>query len=348
MIIRQREPENLETSFDQVDSFLTPVESFYIRNHFPQPKLDAASYQLRICGEVRHPLVLSYGELRAMPAETRVATLECAGNSRVFLVPQVDGAQWELGAVGNAEWTGIPLRTLLGHAHLKEEACEIVLEGADQGIPKEKPIPPGAISYARSLPRAKALAGDVLIAYWMNGRDLLPSHGYPVRAVVPGHYGMASVKWLTRIQAVSQPFQGYWQTSDYAYWDYLDGKPMRRPLGEMAVKSEISRPALHETVAANQLYTVSGAAWAGKTEVTEISVSTDGGCTWMPGEFIDPLLRYAWRRWRFPWHTPKQPGPYTLLASATDSLGATQPAQHDQNFGSYRINHSLPMEVFVR
>ncbi len=149
-----------------------------------------------------------------MPAETRVALLECAGNSRVFLVPQVQGAQWELGAVGNAEWAGVPLHVLLERAGLEEGACEIVLEGPDRGVPKEGALPPGPISYARSLPRAKALQREVLIAYQMNGRDLSNDHGYPVRAIVPGHYAMASVKWLTRIYAVREPFQDYWQTSD--------------------------------------------------------------------------------------------------------------------------------------
>src|SRR6201993_3227657 len=151
LIIRQKEPNNLETPFDQVDSFLTPMELFYIRSHFPSPKLELASYQLRIDGAVRNPFSLSYQELRNMPSETRVATLECAGNSRVFLVPQVRGAQWELGAVSNAEWTGVPLRALLERAGLEEDACEIVLEGADRGTPAEEPVPPEPISFAWSL-----------------------------------------------------------------------------------------------------------------------------------------------------------------------------------------------------
>src|SRR3981189_554625 len=299
LIIRQKEPKNLEAPFDRIDSYLTPRELFYIRSHFPVPNLDRDSYQLHIDGAVRHPFALSYEELRSMPSETRVATLECAGNSRVFLVPQVQGAQWELGAVSNAEWTGVPLRALLERAGLAEDACEIVLEGADRGTPKEQPVPPDPIAFARSLPRAKAIGSEVLIAYQMNGRDLSPDHGYPVRAIVPGHYAMASVKWLTRIYAVREPFQGYWQTSDYAYWDYVDGKPVRRPLGEMKLKSEIFRPTVYETVAPNQTYTVFGAAWTGEAEVTEVSVSTDGGQTWAQAEFVDPVQRYAWRRWKF-------------------------------------------------
>src|SRR5256884_1452220 len=151
LIIRQKEPKNLEAPFDRIDSYLTPTELFYIRSHFPTPDLDRAAYRLRIDGAVQHPFTLSHEELRSMPCETRVATLECAGNSRVFLVPQVQGAQWELGAVGNAEWTGVPLRALLERAGIEDAACEVVLEGADRGTPTEKPIPPGPIAYARSL-----------------------------------------------------------------------------------------------------------------------------------------------------------------------------------------------------
>src|SRR6266480_4694689 len=347
LIIRQKEPNNLETPFDQVDSFLTPMELFYIRSHFPTPKLKLASYQLHVDGAVRNPFSLSYNDLRDMPCETRVATLECAGNSRVFLIPQAEGAQWELGAVGNAEWTGVPLGALLERAGMEEDACEVVFEGADPGTPKEQPIPPGPISYARSLPRDKAIQQEVLIAYQMNGRDLPQDHGYPVRAIVPGYYGMASVKWLTRIHAVREPFPGYWQTSDYGYWDYVDGKAVRRALGEMKLKSEIARPRVYETLAPNQAHAVSGAAWAGETEVTEVAVSTDGGQTWAQAEFLDPAQRHAWRRWKLDWLTPKKPGQYTLLARAKDANGNVQPDQHDQNYGSYVINHSLPIEVFV-
>ena len=347
LTIRQKEPKNLEAPFDRIDSYLTPTELFYIRSHFPIPTLDRASYRLRIDGAVRNPFALSYDELRNMPSETRVATLECAGNSRVFLVPQVQGAQWELGAVSNAEWTGVPLRALLERAGLAEDACEIVLEGADRGTPKEDPIPPIPISYAWGLPRTKALRPEVLIAYQMNGRELPPDHGFPVRAIVPGHYGMASVKWLTGIQAVREPFHGYWQTSDYAYWAELEGKPVRRPLGEMQLKSQIARPRVYETLAPNRIYTISGAAWAGETDVTEIAVSTDGGRTWTPAEFVDPVRRHAWRRWKLDWRTPQQPGQYTLLARARDANGVLQPDKHDRNYGTYVINHLLPIEVFI-
>jgi DMSO/TMAO reductase YedYZ molybdopterin-dependent catalytic subunit len=347
LIIRQKEPLNLEMAFDRVDSFLTPTERFYIRSHFAAPNVELGSYRLHIEGAVSRPFSLTYPELRALPAETRVALLECAGNSRVFLVPQAEGVQWELGAAGNAEWTGVALRTLLERAGLEAEACEVVLEGADRGTPSKPPRPPGPIGYARSLSRQKALQPEVLVAYQMNGRNLSLDHGYPVRAVVPGHYGMASVKWLARICAVREPFQGYWQTADYAYWDAVDGKPVRRPLGEMQVKSEIARPRMYDVLAPNQPHTVCGAAWAGESAVTEIAVSTDGGQSWAEAQWLDPVGRHAWRRWRFEWRTPARPGKYTLLARAKDAQGTAQPAQYDPKYATYVINYPLPIEVWV-
>lgn len=347
MIIRQREPVNFEFPFDKLDSFLTPTELFYIRSHFKAPELKGDTYQLRIDGAVKTPLAFSYKELRDLPSESRTATLECAGNSRIFLVPQKDGAQWELGAVGNAEWTGVPLRLLLEKAGLEHKVAEIVFEGADEGTPKEKPIPPGSVTYARSLSLAKALEPEVLVAYQMNGRDLPQDHGYPVRLIVPGHYGMASVKWLTHIQAVGEPFQGYWQTSDYAYWNYLDGKPIRVPLSEIMLKSQIARPSMYEVVPKGQPYTIAGAAWCGNDDVVEVEVTTDGGESWQQAEFLDAVQRHAWRRWQLRWATPAQAGKHILMARAKTANGATQPDAHDPNYGSYVIHHPLRIEVFV-
>src|SRR5439155_1050050 len=198
----------------------------------------------------------------------------------------------------------------------------------------EEPLPPGPISYVWSVPRAKAMRPEVLIAYQMNGRDLPRDHGFPVRAIVPGHYGMASVKWLTRIEAVREPFHGYWQTSDYAYWAWLDGKPVRRALGEMKLKSEIARPRVYETLVPNRIYTIAGTTWAGETDVTEVAVSTDGGQTWTEADFLDPMRRHAWRRWEFDWLTPKKPGRYTLLAPAKDAVGALVSKYSFERFAS--------------
>src|ERR1700681_203371 len=347
LIIRQKDPNNLEMPFDQLGEFITPSELFYIRSHFPTPELDPVTYRLSIRGAVRNELSLSYADIRAMPSRTRVATLECAGNSRVFLVPPVPGAQWELGAVGNAEWTGVPLSVLLESAGLADDVCDLVLEGADRGVPKEEPKPPGAISYARSIPRKLALEPDVLIAYSMNGQDLTLDHGYPLRAIVPGQYGMASVKWLTDIIATTQPFQGSWRTSDYGYGDDSAGIPVRRPLAEMKLKAQIARPRVYETLEPGRSYTIFGAAWADDTDVTEIWISLDGGASWVQGDFLDPISRHAWRRWKYDWITPTQPGHYTLLARAKGADQRIQPDNHNPNFGSYVIDHPLPIEVFV-
>jgi DMSO/TMAO reductase YedYZ molybdopterin-dependent catalytic subunit len=250
--------------------------------------------------------------------------------------------------VGNAEWTGVLLRVLLEQAGLAKNACEVVFEGADRGTPKEMPIPPGPISYARSLPLAKAVRPEVLVAYQMNGRELSQDHGYPVRLIVPGHYGMASVKWLISIQVLEEPFQGYWQTSDYGYWDYIDGKPVRRPLSEIMLKSQIARPSMYEVIPAGSDYLVTGAAWSGSTDVSEIELSTDGGQHWTAAEFIDPAQPYVWRRWQFLWHVPQKPGHYSLSARAKDANGASQPEEHNPNHGTYIINHPLPIDVIIR
>src|SRR6202045_5088578 len=167
LIIRQKDPNNLEMPFDQLGDFITPTELFYIRSHFATPELDLDAYRLSIGGATHRKLTLSYADIRAMPSRACIATLECAGNSRVFLVPPVPGAQWQLGAVGNAEWTGVPLSVILERAGVADEVCDLVLEGADRGVPKEEPKPPGPISYARSIPRTKAMEPDVLIAYQM-------------------------------------------------------------------------------------------------------------------------------------------------------------------------------------
>ncbi len=349
LIIREREPANLEYPFDQLDEFLTPNDLFYIRSHFKAPQLDREGFELSIGGAVKQPFTVSYKDLLAMPAVTRPATLECAGNGRIFLVPQVKGAQWQLGAVSTAQWTGVPLSVLLQRAGLSADAREVIFEAADTGTPKEEPVPPGETRYARSISIEKA--GDALIAYAMNGEDIPVDHGFPVRAIVPGHYGMASVKWLTHIRVVDQPFQGYFQTSDYAYWDDQDGNPVRRALGAMSIKSAIARPRTREFIAAGELYQVFGASWGGARGgegVTATELSTDDGKTWQAVQFLDDAQPFVWRRWSFDWKVPERKGVYLLKSRATDSEGNTQPEEHDRRFGTYVIHHTFPIEVVVR
>ncbi len=264
-----------------------------------------------------------------------------------FLVPQVKGAQWQLGAVSTADWTGVPLNALLEKAGLDSNACEILLEACDTGTPKEEPIPPGDTPYARSVSIGKAK--DVIIAYQMNGEEIPLDHGFPFRAIVPGHYGMASVKWLTGIRVLTEPFKGYWQTSDYGYWDYDEkNNPMRRALGQMALKSAIARPRTREFIPAGSSYRVFGAAWGSDTEVEKVELSTDGGDTWKPVSFLDEAKPFVWRRWKFEWQVPAEKGTYLLKSRATDAQGNSQPDHHDKRFGTYVIHHTFPIEVVVR
>jgi DMSO/TMAO reductase YedYZ molybdopterin-dependent catalytic subunit len=347
LIIREREPLNLEYPFDQLDAFLTPNNLFYIRSHFKAPVLDAHDYNLSIYGAVETPFKISYKELLTMPSITQPATLECAGNGRIFLIPQVKGAQWQLGAVSTANWTGVPLSALLERAGAHADACEILFEACDTGTPKEEPIPPRDTPYARSLAMDKAK--DVIIAYQMNGEEIPLDHGFPLRAIVPGHYGMASVKWLTGIRILTEPFKGYWQTSDYGYWDYDENNnPMRRALGQMALKSAIARPRTREFLPAGQSYRVFGAAWGSDTVVEMVELSTDDGKTWQSVDFIDGAQPFVWRRWEFDWKVPTEKGTYILKSRATDAQGNVQPDHHDKRFGTYVIHHTFGIEVVVR
>jgi DMSO/TMAO reductase YedYZ molybdopterin-dependent catalytic subunit len=200
LIPRQKEPINLEFPFAKLDSFLTPNDRFYVRNHFPIPKLEADTWRLKVEGAVKKELELTYDQLRKLPSRTVTATLECAGNNRAYLVPKAKGVPWELGAVSTAEWTGVPLATVLELAGMDDRAVEVVLEGADRGEVSSaiRPANP-KLSFARSLPLAKARKPEVLLAYRMNGKELPVNHGFPLRAVVSGWYGMASIKWLQRL-----------------------------------------------------------------------------------------------------------------------------------------------------
>lgn len=350
LITRELKPQNLEFPFATLGSLLTPNEQFFVRCHFPEiPQMDTRAWRLKIEGAVERPFEIGYDELTQMAARTLSATLECAGNGRIFLIPKVGGAQWELGAVGSAEWTGVPLRDVLERAGVRGDAVEVVLEGADIGEIKEEPKSPGKITFARSLPLAKARQPEVLLAYRMNGEPLPPEHGFPVRAIVPGWYGVASVKWLTRIMVTTRPFSGYFQSADYSYWEQEDGLPVEmRPVTEIEVKAQIARPACHERVPANTTFRMHGAAWTGEAEVTKVEVSTDAGQSWQEARLLGDALPYTWRLWEYPWHTPSRPGKVTLMARATDARGCVQPIQRDERRGTYMISHVLPVVVEVR
>jgi DMSO/TMAO reductase YedYZ molybdopterin-dependent catalytic subunit len=346
-IVRSESPLNLEMPFSTLDSFITPTKSFYVRTHFPIPAIDRDAWWLHVEGEVEKAFAINYEQLMTFESVTAPVTLECAGNNRSFLEPKVKGVQWHLGAVSTAEWTGVRLSTLLDRASPKPNAREVILEGADGGMLEDPKSPAGELTFARSIPMEKARR-DVLLAYKMNGDDLPPEHGFPVRAIVPGWYAMASVKWLQRIIVTDRPFTGYYQTLDYAYWEKRDDIAELKPLTEMQVKAEIARPAEDEIVPAKSSVFVRGGAWACDAEITKVELSTDGGATWSNTKLLGESKLNAWRFWEFDWQTPSQPGKQTLVARATDSLGRTQPVMRDHDRGTYMINHLLAIEVEVK
>ncbi len=348
LIIREKEPENLEFPFTSLESFNTPNELFYVRNHFAAPAIDMKKWKLKVEGAVERPLELNLDELLKMTTATQPATLECAGNGRVFLLPKATGVNWETGAVSTAKWGGVPLNAVLDKAGVKKGAVEVILEGTDTGEVKADPKSPGVIHFARSLPLSKAMKKEVLLAHQMNDAELPAAHGYPIRAVVPGWYGMASVKWLSRIVVVDKPFAGYYQSMAYTYFENVESLPSMVPITELQVKSEIARPAFQEVVPTKSKYRVHGAAWSGEAAIDKVEVSTDGGKTWSAARLLDDAVAYCWRLWEYQWQTPEQGGKVKIMSRATDKSGRTQAMQREEGRGSYMISHVLPVEVVVK
>jgi DMSO/TMAO reductase YedYZ molybdopterin-dependent catalytic subunit len=349
VITRQKDPDNVEFPFATLNSFLTPNEQFFVRSHFPSPQLDIKSWKLTVQGTVERTIEIGYDELVQMPSKKVTALLECSGNSRVFLKPPQAGIRWEQGAVSNAEWTGVALSAVLQRAGVRPGSVEVILEGADQGEFKEpNPKSPGVISYARSLPLEKANQPEVMLAYKMNGKELPPEHGYPIRAIVPGWYGMASVKWLKRIIVTDRPFHGYFQTFTYTIWQRREGLPDLVSVHDIQVKSQIARPMLNEVVPANSKVRIHGAAWTGDGQVAKVEVSTDGGSHWTKARLLGDPVPFAWRMWEFQWSTPAKPGRLTLLARATDDQGRVQPMERDEDRRDAVISHVQPITVELR
>jgi DMSO/TMAO reductase YedYZ molybdopterin-dependent catalytic subunit len=346
LIVREKNPVNLEFPFNTLNSFLTPNDLFYVRNHFAMPTLDKRTWRLRVEGAVRKTLNLTYEALLRFPSRTRAVTLECAGNSRSYLTPKVGGVPWQLGAVSTAEWTGVPLALVLAKAGLKEGAVDVVLEGADKGDVTVPQRPKGQIHFARSLPLAKAKKPEVLLAFKMNGKPLPPEHGFPVRVLVPGWYGVASIKWLRRIVVTDRPSGGFFQTIDYSYWERRHGLPVLTPITDMQLRSVIARPAAGEEVPAGKDYTVHGAAWGPGAEITKVEVSVDGGKHWAPAALEGKHVPFAWRLWKYTWRKPAA-GKYTLLVRAEDKEGRKQATERDPDRRNYMISHILPVDVTV-
>jgi DMSO/TMAO reductase YedYZ molybdopterin-dependent catalytic subunit len=324
---------------------ITPIGMHYVLVHFDVPVIDAASHELRVDGRVRNPLTLTLDDLRARPAVSMPVLMQCAGGGRARLSPRPISAPWHDEAIGCAEWTGTPLRGVLEEAGVLDDAVELVFTGCDRGIDQGVEQ-----DYQRSLTVDDAMDGDVLLAYAMNGEPLPPSHGFPLRLIVPSWYGMASVKWLRSITAVTEPFEGVQQTALYRYRrsEGETGDPVtrKRPVALMAppgIPEFLSR-VRHVPAGRTR---VEGRAWSGQGAVRRVEFSADGGRTWADARLDEPLGPHAWTAWSCEWDA--EPGEHELCVRATDATGDTQPldAADVWNLGGYGVNavQRVPVRV---
>jgi len=317
-------PENSETPLEQVASWVTPNRLFFVRNHFEPPVVrEAQAWSVALEGLVTKPTRWTFAQLAAMPQHIVFATVECAGNGRSFLREKAAAVQWGAGAIGHAEWTGVRLRDLLQPAGLNANALEIVFEGADRGSEPDHPQP---MFFSRSLPVAKALDPDTLIALRMNGELLDGNHGAPMRLFVPGWYGVASVKWLRTIRVIDHAYPGYFQTVKYSIDRGAAGAKRRMPLGPGIVKSEILHPAANATLNLAS-HRIAGIAWAGEERIAGVDVSTDGGRSWTESVLQGPVQPKAYTRFTHMWRWNGQES--LLMSRAVDETGYVQPYRED-------------------
>ncbi|MCA1647602.1 MAG: sulfite oxidase [Chloroflexi bacterium] len=311
---------------------IVPNPLFFLRSNYPPPAIDPAAWRMRIDGRVRRPLRLSLDELRSLPSRSHEIWLECAGNSRRRFTPPGEGNQWDEQAVSNAEFRGVALSVVLDHVGLQDDAVEVVATGADSA------------TFQRSLPLDVALRPEVLLAWEMNGQPIPAPNGGPVRLVVPGWAGVASVKWPIRLELVNAPFRGYYHAERYIIVD-ADAQ-LLGPVREMPVKSVIAWPAQGEVVTPGE-HTVFGFAWSGLGQITRVEVSTDGQRTWSAARLVPGEGPLAWRRWEFAWNAAAA-GPATLAARATDTAGNIQPRTVAWNKFGYLMNAIVTRDVTVR
>ena len=322
---------------------VTPLGAHYLLTHYDVPLLDVTSWRLLVTGLVDRPATLSVADLKAREQITRTVTMECAGNGRARLQPRPVSQPWLHEAVGTMTWTGTPLASLLADVGLARGAVDVVFTGADHGV--ERGVEQ---DYARSLSVADALGSDALLVWACNGVDLPPQHGFPLRLLVPGWYGMASVKWLTRIEVVDSPFDGP-QMRAYRLRQTADeeGEPLTRILPRALVvppgfpdfmsRRRVLRPGLH---------VLEGRAWSGWAPVRRVEVTVDGGRTWSDAELGPPVSEWTWRRWTLTWEV-RDPGSYVVQARATDDSGRTQPLDQPWNRGGFANGSPQRVEVTV-
>lgn len=311
---------------------VTPIGLHYLLTHYDIPHVDPVAWRLEVGGLVERPLSFSLEELRSRPAVELAVTMECAGNGRVHVEPHVVSQPWLLEAVGTARWRGVPVAALLEEAGVSDAAIETVFTGLDRGVEGGEEQ-----SYERSLAVADLLAGEALLAYEMNGVPLPPQHGFPLRLVVPGWYGMTSVKWLSRITLVDEPFDGYQQRHSYRIRHEEDEPGV--PITTIAPRSLMVPPGLPDFLTRARVVEagaceINGRVWSGAGEIAGVEVSTDGGARWSSAELAPPVLgRYAWRGWRYRWQAT--PGEHELCCRARDAAGNEQPLRPAWNLGGY-------------
>jgi DMSO/TMAO reductase YedYZ molybdopterin-dependent catalytic subunit len=316
---------------------VTPIGLHYLLTHYDIPEVDAAAWRLEVGGLVESPLSLSLDELRARPAVEVAVTMECAGNGRAHVDPHVVSQPWLLEAVGTARWRGVRVGELLAEAEPRQGAVEALFTGLDRGVEGGEEQ-----AYERSLSLDVLREGEALLAFEVNGVPLPPQHGFPLRLVVPGWYGMTSVKWLSRITLVAEPFDGYQMS--HAYRVRYEEDEVGEPVTTIAPRSLMVPPGIPEYLSRSRVVEagrceIVGRAWSGASEIAGVDVSTDGGRTWASAELDDsPLGRWAWRSWRFTWDA--RPGEHELCCRARDAVGNEQPLEPPWNLGGY-VNNAV-------
>jgi DMSO/TMAO reductase YedYZ molybdopterin-dependent catalytic subunit len=339
LTVRVERPLDAETPVREFASWLTPNDRFFVRSHFGPPDADgteADTWRLTVKGLVKDALILSLKDLRQFEEMSVTAVLQCSGNGRSRYRPQAPGVQWDRGAVGNAQWTGVRLRDLLERAGLKPQGLHVQFQGADR--PMLATVP----KFIRSIPLAKALHPDTLVAYAMNGRPLPLPHGAPLRVVTPGWMAESSIKWLNEISVRADESPGYFMQQAYRIPETsirlssgLPGSAMV-PVERMPVKSLIAAPGNGETVRSGPV-TIQGVAWAGETTVAKVEVSFDGGQSWDAARLLGEEHPHAWRQWQCIWKADR-PGPAAIVSRATDALGEQQPVMSPWNPGGFAWN----------
>ena len=323
---------------------VTPIGLHYLLIHYDIPYVDANEWRLRIDGAVREPLEFDLATLRGLPRVTAPVTLECAGNGRARLHPRPVSQPWLTEAVGTAEWTGTPLAPLLREAGVGEDAVDVVFTGADHGV--ERGVEQ---DYQRALPLAEALRPETVLAYEMNGVPLPPQHGYPLRLVVPGWYGMAQVKWLRSVTVSATPFDGY--QNAVAYRLKTEPEQAGEPVTRIRPRALLMPPGHPDFMSRNRFLAVGvhellGRAWSGTAPVRRVEVSTDGGETWADADLDAAPGEHAWARFRFTWNASR-PGEYVLTARATDASGQVQPVDQPWNVQGMANNMAQRIVVIV-